>query len=397
MMANIHWGLIQLMNRRTFVYGIVVAAIAAAVLLGSLIPLAADDYCHGAGTLQNGIFGELQNRYVSWSGRYAQGILTSISFIVFRGHAVWVSPALLLIALIAALTFALQRHTRTPLLYATIMSVLYVGALDAFAWQAFYWMSGGQTYIPPIICAALLWGLIERQFGGLTIPLLAFFTSGFHEVSSVIIGTVLVAGLWKCYRTHVADALIGLSFGALVVILAPGNGVRDSMLAAPLPVTDALFNALAGSIANLIRMVTGAPFAVAAFVSLGASAFSMGQARPRLLLWALAIGIGFSILSLLPAAWRMGNISPPRFYALSTAIWCAALMVVGAGLPRLRWRHPLSAIALVGLVSIGRLYAVRLQSLNEPYAFERLASLDTPESAEWVRQCAVEWDSQAPV
>lgn len=376
---------------------LIALALIGTILIGARIPLAADDYCHAAGVAAHGVLGQMQVQYTSWSGRFAQMGLTGLTFALFGTHAETASTIVLIGGLVAALAFALWRHVQQPILIAALITALYIALLDTFVWQGLYWMAGGQTYVPPVIGASLLWGMIERRTPLPLITLVGFMLAGFHETAALLIGAVLVLLLARHHLKAVAAALVGLAIGIGIVMLAPGNNVRSDLLPEAVSLTQAFVLASAGTAANIIRVLLHAPLAVVALIMMGAMLRGGEKVRLGIIGAAVLGAIGFSVLSLLPGAWMMGgNISPPRFYVISTAVICAALIVVGTGLPRLRWSHALTAIAIVALIGVGQLYVFNATALSTQGGFEQLAQLDTPQSASWVADCANEWASIGP-
>lgn len=355
--------------------------------IGLQATLAADDYCHYLGTLNNGVLGELATRYNGWSGRWAQELSTAVIFTIFGEATPQIMPGLFITGMIGALAFALG-WKRNLLVISGLLILAYIGLLDTFAFQSVYWLAGSVSYLPPLIGGALLWGLIDRRAPLPLIFIVSGITSGFHETTGVTLVVVFALFQLRSRLPQAAIAIIGLLLGTTIVLIAPGNAVRAAAVATSQDLPTAAFNALVGTFANLTRVLLTAPLPAIACVVMGAALFGADARRPHRLILALIIGFGIGTINLLPAAYRLGGLAPPRFYVLPTAALSVALVMIGSSLPRVRWSRALTVCALLVTLQVGSLYVTATRVTSQPNGFALLAGIDTPLTANWVMTCA---------
>lgn len=349
--------------------------------------MAADDYCHYLGALNNGVLGELATYYDTWSGRWAQVLSTAVSFTIFGQAAPQIMSGIFIAAMIGALAFALG-WKRNQLVFSGLLILAYIGLLDTFAFQSVFWVAGSISYLPPLIGGALLWGFVDRRAPLPIIFIVSGITSGFHETTGITLVVVFALFQLRSRPPQAAIAIIGLLLGTAVVFIAPGNAVRAAAVATPQDLPTAAFNAFVGTFANLSRVLYAAPLLAIACVLMGAALFGADAHRPHRLILALIVGFGIGTINLLPAAYKLGGLAPPRFYVIPTAALTAGLFLMGSSFPKVRWSKALIVCALIITAQIATLYTVATRATSQPNGFALLAGLDTPLTANWVMTCA---------
>ncbi|PJF26278.1 MAG: hypothetical protein CUN53_08515 [Phototrophicales bacterium] len=370
----------------------------------------ADDYC---------IINEIRGRdllsmtaewYHSASGRVAQFVALIIALNLGVSFAA-VSPALLLLAWIGALTWSLlpiMRHfapERSRLAALTASAALIAAALAGSPQipQTLYWVTGAYTYTAPLIIASFLPGIVLRartpllpSAAALTLTLISGTFSEpnatwlLAALLSALIGTALVRAQRAQTVTLGAGAL-GAALAILVLLSSPGNALRstaftpsDSVIATGLR---SIQYALLYTLALAPRL---APVAlVALFIVPSLIALSM----PRLpdlpterLGWALLlwIGAGLFMLTAFMAPGVHATLAPPPARAFIIPAFGWSVTLAGAGwlfgcILRARHGHrpiltraaaPLGAALIAILAAVTVVGEITLTPIYAAYAAE---------------------------
>ena len=227
-------------------------------LLGLFSRFAADDYCTAARARAMGIIGAAVYNYNTWSGRYSADLLDSAAG--FLGPAVTpflpgVAVACWLLALTCLLMPVSPGLGRMAafaygLAGAAIIlaSVLYL-APDIP--QSLYWGQGMRSVIPPLVLATAWCGLFIRSSlnpNRLAVALacvLPFIAGGFSEtyvaLQTFLLGVVYLflyfapygLRLTRTMRSMLLGALVGSCASLILVVIAPGNAVRQALFPPP--------------------------------------------------------------------------------------------------------------------------------------------------------------------
>jgi len=230
--------------------------------IGCFTRYMADDYCLAAEFQQAGFIKSQAEWYQDWTGRY--------SFIFVLSLATMVGPAIVPLILVGALTCWLTGMTWTlyqiallarwpqPLLYSLVIAELIIFATLSSTpniVQSFYWQSGMLTYTPPLILLTMYAGFVGRvlrqqsttgvaSWQVIAAMLLTFLAAGFSETYLSMQTGGLVLGGIVCYKSApgtlkrlalplIVAGLAGSLIAAFVIILSPGNAIRQSYFPTP--------------------------------------------------------------------------------------------------------------------------------------------------------------------
>ena len=233
----------------------------------------ADDFCTASILNQEGLIQSQVYWYTEWSGRFA--FTFTVTLIELIGPIVVpILPALTIMVWIAITSWALKPTLAKSLNTKPIYSMLAFSILIVFTTidqapdviQSLYWQTGAITYIFPLLFLTLYYGLIqhigdERKSKKELVPwiagsiLLSFISGGFSEISAILQVCVILIALVIIYllfpnrfstekRIVLFSGLLGSFLSLAVVILAPGNMIRRSLFAEPLPFFDIARTAL---------------------------------------------------------------------------------------------------------------------------------------------------------
>lgn len=245
---------------RIWALGLAVAALLPPVLtaayVGRFSRYLADDFCTLGSLRQLGFWGSQAYWYMHWSGRFSFTFLVNV--------AEWIGPqivpilpalGLILLSLSLALVFRTWLAGRPSHRLASAafgLVVIYetiAGTPNLY--QSVFWQTGLLTYVVPLISISFFAAWVQRQelANRSTLPILglaacwAFVSVGFSEtvgsvIVSALLGALILVGLLmrsnpsqpSCLRLLAAGLLGGL-LGMVVVAAAPGNAVRQSLLA----------------------------------------------------------------------------------------------------------------------------------------------------------------------
>ncbi len=219
----------------------------------------ADDFCT-LGTLRTlGIVGSQMNWYENWSGRFS--FTFTVNLTQLAGPKLTpILPALALalwLLVVTCLILRWQRWLRNP---RSIILAFALSGLVIFAtlegspniYQSLYWQSGMLTYTLPLILltAYLGWllffayGLSDKIRHSWVIPAsgaATFVFGGFSEtyvsvqtallISLFILSTIMLKGKKRRQvNTFLGAGIVGSVLAMLVIVLAPGNLVRRSLM-----------------------------------------------------------------------------------------------------------------------------------------------------------------------
>jgi cytochrome bd-type quinol oxidase subunit 2 len=282
------------------------ATLAVFAYTGTFSRFMADDFCYANTIRQMGWLGGQTRLYNTWSGRISSNFLIAV-LEPFGASAAPIMPAIALLLWLVGLyglIASVIRNTAFPrrrlLAFGLAAVVLYFTLLTTpDRNQVLYWMNGQIAYALPLIAVTFLAALITNRLNRsepagvpfllmLAALLLAFLAGGFSETNSALqVGMVVLAlllfvsfskGLLRVTGTALlAVVLIGSLAAMALVILAPGNLVRQSVVAIASPAFpvlvitsieyawDFIFNALK-SLPIPFLLVIGISF-LAAFLS----------------------------------------------------------------------------------------------------------------------------------
>ncbi|MBZ0295371.1 MAG: DUF6056 family protein [Anaerolineae bacterium] len=390
----------------------------------------ADDYCTATDTLSSGLVDAVTHRYWQWNGRYTNVIVKGVLAPLGAPGAALL-PALLAMLWLAVAVWTCYQIARTlrlrqPFVAALLLATgLILATLDGapLVMQSLYWTGGAIPYTLPLIMLTLFVGFVivaireqraDRPLTLLTALLLTFTAGGLSEVFTTLEVTALaLAGLaayiWlpaeskRPAITLLVISLIGAAVALLVVMIAPGNSVRqayfvggDSLLEKTNSLPEAVIQTVIFATAFIVSML--ARFAPLQILILGITAYWVGytfhQSVPSVILrprsrWLLLGGSAVVLLllvmaSIFPGVYATAALPPGRAYPVPLfAMSCVVAawgMIMGFGLRRTASTQSIGigaiAVAIV-VVATGLFLSVRNLEI-------------TPQ----LRTFATEWDAR---
>ncbi len=237
---------------------LLIIALASIAWLSSFTRLYADDFCVGSDAQQLNPLSFFQKWYSTWTGRFSYIILAGMLSLGGDRLAALL-PALSLVIWLLALSWAFLPILRrfgvgesflpSITLGAFVLLILFNSTPNLF--QSFFWRDGLINYTFPLIGLTIIVGYLLRSLldakssTGLLIGvfLISFISGGFSEVFAVMQVTiygiltliVLITRKPITRKLILPDLFSSLAGGVLalfVVLLAPGNVVRQSQLVA---------------------------------------------------------------------------------------------------------------------------------------------------------------------
>jgi hypothetical protein len=364
----------------------------------------ADDFCT-AGWLQRlGFLGSQAYWYQQWSGRFSFSFLMTTSQLAGLSLTPWM-PILHLAGLFGALYWtagqlarAFQWHLRAAeraLAAATV--VAWTVAAVPNVYQSFLWHTGLVTYALSLILEVLIIGWFARITrteladgirikGGLLVPFgLAFIAGGLSEtyvaLQTLGLGLALLLIALRKGKSHrvflpASAALMGSLGAAFIVLAAPGNRVRQGLLATPRPwlqvLNDSFYNAYLFAAQVKSHQLGWLALALAVSFTIGWSLghtlsgqAGRGDGTIRSLGWALAglVVAPFVVFiaiatAMAPSAYALGSYPDGRVLLLAQFQLSSSVVLWGCAVGRLgsSWvgRRRLSGWS-VRLAPVGRL------------------------------------------
>jgi hypothetical protein len=354
--------------------GITSLALLAAIFLhgyfGFFSRFLADDYCLGWGIKSVGFFHSLTGRYAGWDGRYAFTFIAYglellgdkvVTYVPLVSICLWLIATFYLIKQIGKKRFSKQNFILTIFL-STIFVFVGLYTMPSVG-QDVYWFTGNTTYFFPIIFGMFTIGAamnlsmeaqrftkIQRLFFSALLFLLAFITSGFSEVATALsvtfFGMILGIEIIKKVINKETNpsflfwcaAFTGAFIGLLVMVLAPGNTLRQQLYP-PHPSLVTLvsqsmvisWNFFAAWVVQHYKIIIATTLTVFSFgvcVPLP-SIFNFTKKTKNIPLYFLlfiVIFLLFYILSFMPTYWALSTSTPERVAVIPSTILSALIV-----------------------------------------------------------------------
>lgn len=221
----------------------------------------ADDYCT-ASTLRNlGFYGSQLDWYNNWSGRFSFTFTINLTQLIGPGLTPLLT-ALLLVLWMAILTHSISKVLerigwKPSLLLSFVFSEIVLFSLLGSTpdiYQSLYWQTGAITYTVPLILFTLFWGWVSSKSldnpsekPGVIILLgvgfLAFLAGGFSETYATMQTAALAVSFLvlsftpgkdrKLQRVLLAAGIVGALAAMIIVVIAPGNFIRQDLMPTP--------------------------------------------------------------------------------------------------------------------------------------------------------------------
>jgi len=356
-----------------------------AVLIASIVIVAAisffltfyavqtwDDFCRGALSKDPGDFiANVQDNYLIWSGRWAVHGLYALTFPHIGLDTINYNLLLALSAVIWFTVFYIFLHiffrkslsaSKKAFLSVLLTTIYWAGMPDAG--DTWYWLTGSTEYQLPFLLMSLslltltsTWvtghKLLTRIGASMLGGLIAFIVTGLHEiVGLLLLGGLSVAFLLALTRKRwdlvIVYGLVILltAVGVLIVLMAPGTGVRVARDYAEPNSVSAGLKVLISPRTSPLAWLGDARLWCLTVLLVTTPAFL--RLRPAWVDWKLPlpgpfsrmaavvplIGLSAVILGTFAASFAQGGDPPPRvmnlLYAVMVAGWVASLIPIGA-------------------------------------------------------------------
>lgn len=378
--------------------------------LGAYSRFIADDFCTAFMANRLGILRATWYWYRTWTGRYAATLLDSTLGVLGPGVTPFVTGVVLVLwlVLVTWALWSLLPTVENRLMGAVALAAVIITTtllLSPNLPQSLYWGQGMRSVIPPLMLSAVYLSLfrwyqrcewlLELQILWCVAAFVAtFFSGGFSETFTAAQILILAGAILCALLTHIPKrqtlllcvALTGavLAFG--VVVIAPGNVIRQSTYPPSPGMLDILrisiagysvfWSKLLGSVQNIIGLLGLVGMAVLLGLQLGPSA-----RKAWLIPFTLAAGLLLTFACFPPAAYGTSDYPPERtqilpvHFLVVTVALCGVF--TGQVLAAQSWSRPalpFAAVATLGLVlcasllSANQLYAVRNEYID--YAHE---------------------------
>jgi len=214
-----------------------------------------DDYCILVVGNELSAWEGLIYWYNSWTGRYSEVFVKSL-VAPLELNLIQVLPALFVITFGASLAFALDQICHVLQLQANRLFVFASTCMILFALlnsvpnvQLLYWFSAIIPYSLPLISLTLMTGLLlwsTREANArhhqillmMILPILAFITSGFTEVTATFqlsYWVIVAFGVFIFLPNHrrqllplISTLIIASIIALIFIVIAPGNEIRQN-------------------------------------------------------------------------------------------------------------------------------------------------------------------------
>jgi len=236
-----------------------IGILATHAFLGGYSRYLADDFCTAGDVARLGFWGAQSNLYQTWSGRFSFSFVIALTHLLGPGITPFL-PAAMLVLWLAASTFLMHQWISRwveagkwifPLMLASV-SIAVVLTCSPNIYQSLYWQTGMLTYLFPLVLLTAYLGFLLKAAGEETRGLRRivqnilgvfwpFFMGGFSETYVSVQTAALLSGLAillamksspavRNLRRLVVLGLLGSLAALILVVIAPGNAVRQGLL-----------------------------------------------------------------------------------------------------------------------------------------------------------------------
>jgi hypothetical protein len=208
-----------------------------------------DDYRHAVLTREHGVLGAVGHTYFTVSGRYFSTLLLALHPLIFGGTIIYKLVAFVIILLVFICVYFLVsvvvKKDLAPidkLIAASFFTALYSNQMPELT-EGYYWMPGSISYTVGVILTVFFFGSVvnlwksvgrERLIWLITGCVLMIGIIGSNETIMAVFVLLMLAITIKTFvardglRWHWLAFMLTASLCTLVVVLAPGNAVRES-------------------------------------------------------------------------------------------------------------------------------------------------------------------------
>lgn len=375
--------------------------------LGSLTRLIADDFCLIYFADRFGLFRSIWYWYLNWGGRYtafaADWLILKSILGPYRLH--FIVPVTILLWLVwtaCVLYLYFYKKNKSALLHATALAGIFVFVvllLTPDIPQSLFWWSGMRSYTLPLVVLTfyiLLFLLVKEHVFTLhpavsnaSAFLLFLLSGGLGEIMAAAqtLFLLLILRLHAMKYLHSAgtelmilySSLAGAMTSVVVVVLSPGNAIRQALLPPPpdlerlASISVMAYGKFIGDLFLEPARITGLTGAMLASLWIGSRYRESISERKRLIPAFVVGGLVISFVCFPPGVYGFSEPPPPRTLIIPVFFLMAGLL--GAGFVAGGWlaaRHaapwlnstalPVLVVLLIGFSSLTtawRLYGER--------------------------------------
>jgi hypothetical protein len=367
-----------------------VMGLASYAYVGSFTRMLADDFCSIYFAERLGLFRSVWYWYLNWSGRYtafaADWLILRSTLGPYRLH--YLVPATVLLWLIFV-TFAIHLHLQRKHEFAFLHALALAGTflfvvlvLTPDIPQSLFWWNGMRSYALPLVVLSLfilLFQLYKWRPGinpalGYGLAFILFFLSGGMGETMAVAQTAFILFMIGLHFLKLLNrpgaelialyySLAGAVCSLVVVILSPGNAIRQALLP-PHPDIAALasisIRAYGTFIADLFREpagISGLAGAILAAIWIGGHYRDSITVRTRLVPASILGGVLISFACFPPGVFGYSAPPPARILIIPVFFLVAGVLCAGfimgcrlADRPGLRWLGSTPLIVSIALL-----------------------------------------------
>ena len=329
-----------------------------------------DDFCAGRNLAMRGFWGSQIWTYFNHSGRFSSYFIRIGLALVGGSHETGFIPGALLIIWLAAAIWAFLQYGEPVDRRRYWLSALVLAELLIFAMlrtgpdpgQSFYWQAGNITYTLPIILATFYLGLLpyyakaqERSLRSAVLLVSGFVMligAGTSETNAVFQCAGILMAIVACHLNFVPairrvlpvlySGFAGSAIATIIVVIAPGNAVREAGIRTSSPVlakSTILLKTFVASTKYVVEFLHTRPLAALAmflipFVLSGFQQLHSGPRfgwRPTIYItaagWIFAFFLIFS--AILPGMYAFSAMPPERALFIDHWVLLLALLLTG--------------------------------------------------------------------
>lgn len=302
-----------------------------------------DDYRHAMLTREHGVLGAVRDTYFMVSGRYFSTLLLALHPLIFGGRLVYKAVSVVIIlATFASIyflvsAFAKREWGRTErLIAAAFLTALFSNQMPELT-EAYYWMPGSISYTVGLILTAFFFGAVIKVYENegarrvlwlLLSSLLVVCIVGSNESIMACFSLLMFSITVKAFvsrddsRFYWLALLLLTIICALVVVIAPGNAVRESYSVGQHRLFHSLIYSCAQEVRFLLKWLTNPALILGTilFIPAGAELSERNALFKRHFdfhpLIALLILLFIVFLGFFPAYWSLGILGQHRSVTL---------------------------------------------------------------------------------
>jgi hypothetical protein len=375
--------------------------------LGNFTRMLADDYCSVSTANRLGLIGSTWHWYLNWSGRYtafaADWAILKFSLGPYNLHYIVPATIFLWLACITSMLFLyLRKKGEAAFLHSSILAGIFlftVFLLSPNIPQSLFWWNGMRSYVLPLVAltAYILLYQIINEYTKMSLAVqcalgfILFFASGGLGETAAVAQTIFILFLVGVHRWKgpgksagevivLSSSLAGAIFSLLVVILSPGNAIRQALLPPPpelIPLVAISLQAygifISGFLLEPVKAI-GLTGAILISVWIGGQYKDSSPGQKRLIVLFLLGGFALSFVCFPPGVYGYSAPPPTRtmiipvFYFVGSILYAGFLTgcwLTGRSKRRTIWLDS-NAFILVTVLAVGfSLAATTIRWLNE--------------------------------